>query len=70
MLSNYNQFRNFTANSKIDSSVVSNMNANYDGNNINFSHNIIDYDLYMANKNVVDGDYSEFTDLVLAEIGE
>ena len=65
MLVNKNETRNWSAVSAINISEGSGepvmyMNATFNGREINFTKNIQNYDLYMANKEVVDADYAQF----------
>jgi hypothetical protein len=65
MLVNKNTTQNWSAVSAINVSEgtgepVMYMNAVFNGREISFSKNIQNYDLYVANKEVVDADYAQF----------
>ena len=44
------------------------MNASYNGNELNFTKNIQDIELYKDNQEMVDKDYEEFQAYVIEEI--
>ena len=68
MLKVVNESHNFSANSEIEGNVVLYMSASVTGSNINFSQNIQNLELYVANKETVDADYADFQEYVLNKI--
>lgn len=68
MLKVVNESHNFSANSEIEGNVVLYMSASVTGLNINFSQNIQNLELYVANKETVDADYADFQEYVLNKI--
>lgn len=75
MLINKKQTTNWSAISAVNvtkdsSDVVMYINAIYDGNDISFSKNIKNKELYNLNKQEVDSDYEDFETEVFDEIGE
>lgn len=68
MLKVVNESHNFSANSEIEGNVVLYMSASVTGSNINFSQNIQNLELYVANKETVDADYADFQSYVLNKI--
>lgn len=69
MVTNKSGSHNFSAQSSIDDKLVCYMGANATNNtNVSFSQNIIDMEIYIANKEAVDADIKEFQDWVIAQL--
>ena len=74
MLSNKQQVRSFSATSTISVQgqvlPVMQMSANYDDVRkvLNFNQSVNDFELYEANKSIVDNDFNEFKEYVISEV--